>query len=146
MLRNIDPILSPELLKILRAMGHGDEIVIADANFPAESTARASGAACVRADGSDASEMLRAILSVLPLDSFVPDPALSMQVVGNPDEVPAAVADYQTIINDVADHPAQIQSLERFAFYDRAAQAYAVVQTGERRLYGNIILKKGVIG
>ncbi|MCG7574341.1 ribose ABC transporter [Phaeobacter sp. CNT1-3] len=146
MLRNIDPVLSPELLKILRAMGHGDEIVIADANFPAESTARASGTACVRADGSDASEILRAILSVLPLDSFVPDPALSMQVVGNPDEVPAAVADYQTIINDVADHPAQIQSLERFAFYDRAAQAYAVVQTGERRLYGNIILKKGVIG
>lgn len=142
MLRNIDPILSPDLLHVLRAMGHGDEIVIADANFPASGL----GPTCIRADGSDASEMLRAILTLLPLDSFVPDPALTMQVVGNPDELPAAVADFQTIINATADHPAEIHSLERFAFYDRAAKAYAIVQTGERRFYGNIILKKGVIG
>lgn len=142
MLRNIDPILSPDLLQILRAMGHGDEIVISDANFPGSS----SGPTCVRADGSTASEMLRAILSVMPLDNFVDDPALTMQVVGDPDAVPEAVADFQTIINDVADNPAQINTLERFAFYDRASSAYAIVQTGERRLYGNIILKKGVIG
>lgn len=142
MLRNIDPILSPELLHTLRAMGHGDEIVIADANFPGTST----GPDCLRADGSTASEMLRAVLSVMPLDTFVDDPALTMQVVDDPDAVPEAVADFQTIINAVADAPAEIQSLERFAFYDRAASAFAIVQTGERRLYGNIILKKGVIG
>ncbi|WP_170330439.1 RbsD/FucU family protein [Ruegeria arenilitoris] len=142
MLRNIDPILSPELILTLRAMGHGDEIVIADANFPGSST----GPNCIRADGSSASEMLRAVLSVMPLDTFVPDPALTMQVVGDPDAVPEAVADFQSIIDATADNPARIQGLERFAFYDRSASAFAIVQTGERRLYGNIILKKGVIG
>ncbi|WP_170775691.1 RbsD/FucU family protein [Ruegeria lacuscaerulensis] len=142
MLRNIDPILSPDLLHTLRAMGHGDEIVIADANFPGTST----GPDCIRADGSSASDVLCAILSVMPLDNFVSDPALTMQVVGDPDAVPDAVADFQRIINETADNPADVQGLERFAFYDRAATAYAVVQTGERRLYGNIILKKGVIG
>jgi L-fucose mutarotase len=142
MLRDIDPILSPDLLHTLRAMGHGDEIVIADANFPGTST----GPLCIRADGSSASEILRAVLSVMPLDNFVPDPALTMQVVGDPDAVPEAVADFQRIINETADNPAVVQGLERFAFYDRAATAFAVVQTGERRLYGNIILKKGVIG
>jgi len=142
MLRNIDPILSPELLFALRAMGHGDEIVIADANFPGSSI----GPDCVRADGSSASDMLRAILSVMPLDTFVPDPALTMQVVGDPDAVPDAVADFQRIVDATADNPVKLKGLERFAFYDRAAQAFAIVQTGERRLYGNIILKKGVIG
>lgn len=141
MLRNIDPILSPDLIHALRAMGHGDEIVLGDANFPAEST----GPKCIRADGSDCSAVLRAVLSVMPLDTFVDDPALCMQVVGNPSDIPDAVQDFQTIINAVADAPRQIQSLERFAFYDRAATAFAVIQTGERRLYGNIILKKGVI-
>lgn len=141
MLRNIDPILSPDLIYTLRAMGHGDEIVLGDANFPAEST----GPTCIRADGSDCSQVLRAVLSVMPLDTFVDDPALTMQVVGDAAAVPEAVQDFQAIINDVADAPRQIQTLERFAFYDRAATAFAVVQTGERRLYGNIILKKGVI-
>ena len=134
MLRDIDPVLSPDLLHALRAMGHGNEIVIADANFPGESL----GPTCIRADGSTASRILQAVLSVMPLDSFVPDPALTMQVVGEPDAVPEAVADFQRIIRETADNPAKIQTLERFAF--------AIVQTGERRLYGNIILKKGVIG
>ncbi|NVO57383.1 ribose ABC transporter [Rhodobacteraceae bacterium B1Z28] len=142
MLRNIDPLLSPDLLHALRAMGHGDEIVIADANFPGSST----GPDCIRADGSSASEILRAVLSVMPLDTFVPHPALTMQVVGDPDATPEAVKDFQRIINETADNPAQIQGLERFSFYERAASAYLIVQTGERRLYGNIILKKGVIG
>ena len=141
MLRDIDPILSPDLLHALRAMGHGDEIVIADANFPAES----SPPKCIRADGSPASALLRAILTVMPLDGFVPDPAITMQVVGDPDAVPEAVADFQRVIDDVADNPTEIATLERFAFYERAAQAFAIVQSGERRLYGNIILKKGVI-
>ncbi|MCT4610421.1 MAG: ribose ABC transporter [Pelagimonas sp.] len=141
MLRNINPLLSPDLLHCLRAMGHGDEIVIADANFPGSS----SGPMCIRADGSSASEILAAILSVMPLDSFVPDPALTMQVVDDPQAIPEAVAEFQRIIENTADAPAKIQTLERFAFYDRASTAFAIVQTGERRLYGNIILKKGVI-
>ena len=141
MLRNVDPILSPDLLHALRAMGHGDEIVLADANFPAES----AKPICIRADGSDASQVLRAVLSVMPLDTFVSDPANCMQVVGKPEELPEAVHDFQSIINDLADAPANIKLIERFAFYERADAAYAVVQTGERRLYGNIILTKGVI-
>ena len=105
-----------------------------------------SGPLAIRADGLSASDVLRAVLSIMPLDSFVPDPAITMQVVGDPDAIPDAVKDFQLIITDVADNPAQVTSLERFAFYDRASTAFAVVQTGERRLYGNIILKKGVIG
>ena len=142
MLRNIDPILSPQLLFTLASMGHGDEIVIADANFPGAS----SGPDCIRADGLTASDILRAVLTVMPLDSFVDDPAITMQVVGDPEAVPEAVEDFQAIIDDVADNPAPVVTMERFAFYDRAATAFAVVQTGEKRLYGNIILKKGVIG
>lgn len=141
MLRNINPILSPELLYALRAMGHGDEIALVDSNFPAESL----GPECVRADGSDNSIILKAVLEVLPLDTFVSDPALCMQVVDNPEAIPDTVKDFQSIINEVADAPREIQSIERFSFYDRAKQAFTVVQTGERRLYGNIILKKGVI-
>jgi len=141
MLRNINPILSPELLYALRAMGHGDEIALVDANFPAESI----GPSCIRADGSDNSVILKAVLEIMPLDTFVPDPALCMQVVDDPQAVPDTVKDFQTIINKVADAPRDIQSLERFSFYERAEKAFAVVQTGERRLYGNIILKKGVI-
>lgn len=142
MLHNIPSLLSPDLLHALRAMGHGDEITIADANFPAESL----GPRCVRLDGVDATATLRAILTVMPLDTFVDDPALSMAVVGDPAAVPDAVKDFQSIIDTVADAPRPIQSLERFAFYDRAQKSFAVVQTGETRLYGNLILKKGVIG
>jgi L-fucose mutarotase len=141
MLRTIPPILSPDLLHALAAMGHGDDIVIADANYPAES----SGLPCIRLDGISATDALEAILTLLPLDSFVPDPALVMQVVGDPDAVPDVVREFQTIIDRVADNPAKIGGLERFAFYERGRGAYVVVQTGERRLYGNIILKKGVI-
>lgn len=141
MLLNIDPLLSPDLLHALRAMGHGDEIALVDANYPGSS----AGPPCIRADGSDNSAVLRAVLSVMPLDDFVPDPALCMQVVDDADAVPDVVKDFQSIINATADAPSDIQSMERFAFYERASKAYAVVQTGERRLYGNIILKKGVI-
>ncbi|NRA99198.1 MAG: ribose ABC transporter [Rhodobacteraceae bacterium] len=141
MLRNLDPLLSPDLLHALAAMGHGDDIVIADANYPGSS----SGPQCIRADGVSATDILRAVLSVMPLDTFVPDPALTMQVVGDASAIPEAVADFQRIIDATADAPAPIASLERFAFYDRASSAFAIVQTGETRLYGNIILKKGVV-
>lgn len=142
MLIGLDPLLSPDLLMILRAMGHGDEIVIADANYPALSNARR----LVRLDGADTTQALAAILSVLPLDSFVENSAHCMQVVGKPDEIPPAVADFQAVVDRLAGFPEKIGMLERFAFYERARTAFATVATAERRLYGNIILKKGVIG
>lgn len=142
MLRNIPNILSPDLLYTLAAMGHGDELVIADANFPGES----SGPECIRLDGISATAVLEAVLALMPLDTFVDDPALVMQVVGDPEAVPEIVGSFQEIIDKTADHPAKIGSLERFAFYERASSACAIVQTGETRLYGNIIIKKGVIG
>ncbi|PUB11089.1 RbsD/FucU family protein [Yoonia sediminilitoris] len=142
MLRNIPPILSPDLLQSLRAMGHGDDIVIADANFPAT----ALGSRCHRLDGVSATEVLDAVLRVMPLDNFVQDPALVMEVVDNPDMTPSIVAEFQMITTAIADNPATLAKLERFAFYERAKNAFAIIQTGEQRLYGNIILKKGVIG
>ncbi|WP_322892350.1 MULTISPECIES: RbsD/FucU family protein [unclassified Yoonia] len=142
MLRNIPQILSPDLLHSLRAMGHGDDIVIADANFPATSLARR----CHRLDGISATDLLEAILSLLPLDTFVPDPAVVMQVVGDADATPPIVTAFQSIIHQRADHPVTLSAIDRFDFYTRAKEAFAIVQTGETRLYGNIILKKGVIG
>jgi len=142
MLRGIDPLLTPKLLMVLRAMGHGDEIAIVDANFPAVS----STTRLVRLDGADATQALEAILSLMPLDSFVDNPASCMQVVGKPKQIPPAVADFQKVIERVAGFPNKIAMVERFAFYERAKKCFAIVATGERRLYGNIILKKGVIG
>lgn len=142
MLHNIPAILSPDLLSSLRAMGHGDTIVIADSNFPATTLTNR----CHRLDGIDATDVLDAILTLLPLDTFVPDPAVVMQVVGDPDAIPPVVAAFQTIINDKADNPVTLSGVDRFDFYDQAKQSFAIVQTGETRLYGNIILKKGVIG
>lgn len=142
MLRGLDPLLSPDLLHILAAMGHGDRIVIADANFPGSAVARR----ICRLDGISATEALRAILSVLPLDSFVDDRAQVMQVVGDASARPIVFHEFQTLIDNLADHPAPLTPIERFAFYEVARSAFAVVQTGETRLYGNIILTKGVIG
>jgi L-fucose mutarotase len=140
MLKGIPHILSPELLHALQAMGHGDEITIVDGNYPGDS----AGPILIRADGHGGTDLLEAILTLFPLDDFVPDPAVVMQVVGNAAQVPPVVAEYARI---VAKHePAvNLTSLERFAFYKRANSGYAIVQTGEQRLYGNIILKKGVI-
>lgn len=141
MLRNIPAIISPDLLACLAEMGHGDEIVICDANFPARSITNNY----LRLDGASATETLAAILALMPLDTYVKTPATTMEVVGDDSAVPDIVNVFQEIINETADVPADIVTLERFAFYDRAKQAYAVVQTTEFRLYGNIILKKGVI-
>jgi L-fucose mutarotase len=138
----IDPLLSPELLRVLRAMGHGDELTIADVNFPAASNAKR----LVRLDGVDASRALDAVLSILPLDSFVDCAAHAMAVVGKPDEIPAAVADFQAIVDRRAGFPKAILRLERHAFYERAKQSFAIVATTDRRFYANIILTKGVIG
>ncbi|MEW7006309.1 RbsD/FucU family protein [Lentilitoribacter sp. EG35] len=141
MLIGLDPILSPELLYALRAMGHGDEIAIVDANYPASSSTEQ----LIRLDGVDAPTALKAVLSVTPLDIYVEDAAFSMQDAGDPDNLPAAVQTFQTIINDVCNSSHNIKQLERFAFYEHAKNAFAIVQTGETRHYGNIILKKGVL-
>jgi len=141
MLRDIPAILSPDLLHALRAMGHGDDIAIVDANFPAESMGRR----CIRLDGISATDVLGAVLRVMPLDTFVPDPAVTMRVVDDPDAVPGIVAEFGRILAETADNPAEPSAIDRFAFYDRARAAFAVVQTGETRLYGNILLKKGVV-
>ena len=123
-------------------MGHGDEIAIVDANFPAESTAER----CIRLDGISATDLLEAIVKVLPLDTFVDSPAHSMAVVGDDaSALPELVTEFQKILDTHADIQTTITPLERFEFYDRARQAFAIVQTGEGRLYGNIILTKGVI-
>ncbi|WP_319567619.1 RbsD/FucU family protein [Cohaesibacter marisflavi] len=145
MLRNINPLLSPDLLHILAAMGHGDDLVIADANYPGEQIARTNGCRYVRLDGILATDVLKAVLELMPLDDFVKDPAYVMEVVGDTAEIPPVVTEFQSVIKDAADNPADIASMNRFAFYERSQNAYAIVQTGERRLYGNIIVKKGVV-
>jgi len=142
MLRDIPAILSPDLLHTLRAMGHGDDIVIADANFPAT----ALGERCHRLDGICATDVLDAVLRVMPLDTFIDPSAMVMEVVDNPDLIPDIVSEFQATIDAVADNPTKLGKLERFEFYDKARSAYAIIQTGETRLYGNIIVKKGVIG
>lgn len=141
MLKNIDPVLGPELLKILRAMGHGDEIVIVDANHPAETNAQR----LVRMEGVTATRVLEAVVSVLPLDSYVDCPVHTMQVVGASNEAPDIVREFRHIVTAGSGAEIKFGALERFDFYARVRAAFAVVATGEQRLYGNIILKKGVI-
>ncbi|HEY4940479.1 MAG TPA: RbsD/FucU domain-containing protein [Rhizomicrobium sp.] len=140
MLKGIDPLLGPALLAILRGMGHGDEIVIADANFPSATANKR----VIRADGIDAPRMVAAIVSLLPLDDFVPAAAFRMSVVDRQAEIPPVTHDFQRVLRAVG-YQGEIEALERFAFYERARAAVAVVATGETRLYGNLILKKGVI-
>jgi L-fucose mutarotase len=143
MLKTIDPLLGPELLHALASMGHGDEIAIVDANFPAAGLARR----LIRLDGAMAEPVLRAVLTLLPLDSFVGTPLATMAVVGRPQEVPAAVMAFTTLVRAAAGQPALApEALEREDFYARARAAYAVVQTGETRLYANALLRKGVLG
>ena len=140
MLKGIPPILGPELLFTLRAMGHGDEIAIVDANYPGDS----AGPTLVRLDGVSATEALDAVLALMPLDTFVEDQAIGMGVVDDPERRETIHRDFDAII--AAHEPGMSLTLcERFAFYERVEDAYAIVQTGERRLYGNILLKKGII-
>ena len=141
MLKGIDPLLHADLLHILRAMGHGDDVVIVDCNYPAAS----SGRRVVRLDGVDAPRAARAILSVLPLDDFVDHPAAVMQVVGDPKAVPPVCQEFQQVVDAAAGRHRELDRIERFAFYERAKAAFAIVVTGERRLYGNLLLKKGII-
>ncbi len=139
MLKNVPALIGPDLLYVLHAMGHGDEIVIADANFPGSSL----GPKVIRMDGHSATDVLDAILTLMPLDSYQ-QAAFRMEVVGDPQKIEPIMSEFTTIIDRREPH-ATLKGIERFAFYDRAKTAFAIVQTGETRLYGNIILKKGVI-
>ncbi|XDA97170.1 RbsD/FucU domain-containing protein [Sulfitobacter sp. LCG007] len=138
MLKSINPILTGELLAILSDMGHGDEIAVTDANFPAASVARR----LVRLPGLDADTAAEAILSVMPLDDFVEAPAAAM---ADPNGRPAIYDAFDRLLAAAEGQPVPMEEIDRFAFYDRAKAAYAVVATGERRLYANLILKKGVL-
>jgi L-fucose mutarotase len=140
MLKGIDPVLGPELLATLRAMGHADEIAIVDANFPAAANARR----LIRAEGASATRMVEAILSVLPLEQFEPVAAFRMAVDGAPDELPPVIGEFEQLLRAVG-YAGPIDALERFDYYERTRAAYAIVSTGERRYWGNLILKKGAI-
>lgn len=142
MLKNIPKILSPELLKILMEMGHGDTIVIADGNFPSETC----GKRVIRADGHQIPELLDAILELFPLDLKYSEYAFSlMEVVKGDDTKPIIWNEYNNILDKYHENRPQIEYIERFKFYSRAKEAYAVIATGEGALYANIILTKGVI-
>lgn len=143
MLKGIDPLISPELLAVLAAMGHGDWITIADANFPAASTAAGTVHGRALRMDCDTPRAVQAVLSLLPVDSFGSDPVQFMQVVDDPAATPEVVAQCRPMF---AAEGAQAVGLERFAFYDKARQGFAVVLTAEPRPYGNFIIRKGVIG
>ena len=140
MLKGISPIISPELLKILMEMGHGDEICIGDGNFPAASIAQR----LVRLDGHGVTEVLDAILALMPLDTYVEAPVSLMQVVPGDPVVPTIWDDYKAVVKKY-EGDRKIENIERFAFYEKAKKCYAVVATGETAIYANIILKKGVV-
>jgi L-fucose mutarotase len=147
MLKSIDPILNADVLYALQAMGHGDDLVICDTNFPADAIARQTVLGrLLRIDNVTAGRAARAILSVLPLDSFVDKPALRMEIVGKPDEVPPVQIEVQREIDAAEGSPLSMGSIERMAFYELAKKSYCVIQTGERRFYGCFVFKKGVIG
>ena len=142
MLKGTPKIISPELLKALCEMGHGDTLCIADGNFPAETMGK--NAIVIRADGHGVPELLDAILQLFPLDTYVEAPVMLMQVTPGDDVDPVIWKEYRKIVDKHQDN-VNFEEIERFAFYERARDAYAIVATGEGALYANVILKKGVV-
>ncbi|WP_099352581.1 RbsD/FucU family protein [Fredinandcohnia onubensis] len=140
MLKGIPPILSPDLIKALMEMGHGDEIVLADGNFPAASHANQ----LIPAHGHGTEELLKAILELFPLDTYVVSPVMLMGTVDG-DPCPDIWNRYEEIIKETSDSQFQIEKIDRFDFYTRSRKAYVIVATSERSPYANIILKKGVL-
>lgn len=140
MLRGIPEILNPELLKVLMAMGHGDEILIADGNFPANS----HNDCVIRCDGHSVEELLKAILSLMPLDTYVPAPVALMAVVDGDDYIPVIWESFKNVINE-HEEGVSFEMVERMAFYERSKKASCIVATSDKALYANIILKKGVL-
>ncbi len=146
MLKGINPLLNADVLRALRAMGHGDDLIIVDTNFPSDSVARQTRTGkLLRIDNTTAAEVVGAVLSVMPLDSFVDDSACRMEIVGSPDEVPPVQREVQEVIDAAEGKPWPMVSIERYAFYQRSKQAYCVIQTGERRFYGCFAFRKGVV-
>ena len=147
MLKGIDNRLNAEVLGCLRAMGHGDALIIADTNFPSDSVARATVTGqLLRMENLTAAQAVQGVLSVFPLDTFVDDFAGRMEIVGDARSIPPVQAEVQAEIDAAEGRARPMVSIERFAFYDIARKAYAVIQTGERRFYGCFMLRKGVIG
>lgn len=141
MLKNVPSVLSPELFKVMMEMGHGDEIVLGDSNFPATST----NTNVIRCDGHSIPDLLDAILKFFPLDTFVDKPVSLMEVVPGDNVKPVIWNEYLKIINKHHNNFSDFEFIERFNFYNRTSDAFAVVATGEAALYGNIILKKGIV-
>ena len=145
MLKGIDPLLNADVLRVLRAMGHGDDLIITDTNFPSDSVARQTvHGSLLRIDAS-AADVVQAVLSVMPIDTFVDDAAARMEVVDEPKTILPVMTEVQDKVSAV-DGPNRMLPIERFSFYDRAKKAYAIIQTGERRFYGCFAFRKGVIG
>ncbi len=143
MLKGIDPILNADVLYALRAMGHGDDLIIADTNFPSDSVARETVLGEVLRIDRSAADVIRAVLSLYPIDTFVDDAAARMQVVGEPNKILPVMEEVQAQVSAV--NGPKLIEIERFAFYDRSKKAYAVIQTGERRFYGCFAFRKGVV-
>ena len=144
MLKGIPSIISPALLKALCEMGHGDELIIADGNFPSESIGK--NAVVIRADGHGAAEMLEAVMQLIPLDAYVEKPVALMEVVkGDSCPTPEIWASYKETLQKHEPEHCKIEMTERFAFYERAKNAYLIIATGETAIYANVLLKKGVV-
>jgi L-fucose mutarotase len=145
MLKGIDPLLNADVLRALRAMGHGDDLIISDTNFPSDSVARQTVIGKVLRIDAPAAQAVRAVLSVYPLDTFVTDAAARMEVVGDPAKILPVAAEVQAEIDAAEGKSWPMMSIERYAFYERAKKAYCVIQTHERRFYGCFAFRKGVI-
>jgi L-fucose mutarotase len=145
MLKGIDPILNADVLHALRAMGHGDDLIIADTNFPSQSVALETSLGELLRIDAPAARVAQAVLSVYPLDTFVDDAAARMEVVGSANEIPDVQREVQAAIDAAEGKPWPMIGIERFAFYERAKRAFAVIQTAERRFYGCFAFRKGVI-
>ncbi|KRB13960.1 ribose ABC transporter [Mesorhizobium sp. Root695] len=145
MLKGINPLLNADVLQALRAMGHGDDLIIADTNFPSDSVARQTALGRLLRINASAAEVAKAVLSLYPLDTFVDDSAARMEIVGKPDEIPAVQKEVQKEVDQAEGKSWPMIAVERYAFYERAKQAYCVIQTGERRFYGCFAFRKGVV-
>jgi L-fucose mutarotase len=146
MLKNISPLLNADVLHALKAMGHGDYLILSDTNFPSDSIARQTVLGkLLRMENTTSAEAAAAILSLMPLDTFIDNAAERMEIVGSPDELPEVQQEVQAAIDKAEGKHWPLRSIERFAFYEKAKKAYCVIQTGERRFYGCFVLTKGVI-
>ena len=145
MLKRLNALLNADVLHALRAMGHGDDLILCDSNFPADSIARQTVLGKLLRIDAPAHQVAKAVLSVYPLDTFVDDAAARMEIVGNPDEIPDVQQEVQKEIDQAEGKPWPMISIERYAFYERAKKAYCVIQSGERRFYGCFAFRKGVI-